>query len=131
MNNIRRPFIRRALNDIEDLSLMTSLISIYCGLFFISSMSPTSSSFNSNQDFYLNNTGQLILFAVILMSNVMFFLVWIIKFLTVMRSLIKERYSKIYVCLFLCCRQDKFDKENEKLAMEAKRETIIEKIEEV
>ena len=41
VNSMRRPFIARALNDIEDLSLMTSVITIYCGLFFISSKDKT------------------------------------------------------------------------------------------
>ena len=33
--------------------------------------------------------------------------------------------------IFLCGRRDKLDKENAKLAREAKRETIIEKIEDI
>lgn len=37
----------------------------------------------------------------------------------------------MYLCLFLCCREDKLQRETEDLAREAKRENIIEKIEEV
>lgn len=57
LNNMRRPFIARALNDMEDLSLMTSVITIYCGLFFISSKPKTSSDFDPDKDFYLNPEG--------------------------------------------------------------------------
>lgn len=37
----------------------------------------------------------------------------------------------MYLFLFLCCRKDKLVKEEAKIAREAKRETIIEKIEEI
>lgn len=37
VNNARRPFISRSLNDIEDLSLLTGIITIYCAVFFITS----------------------------------------------------------------------------------------------
>jgi hypothetical protein len=56
---------------------------------------------------------------------------WIFKFISIIRYLLKERNTKLYVILFLCCRNDKLAKEDEKLARESKRETIIEKIEEV
>ena len=128
---MRRPFAARALNDIESLSLMTSITTIYCGLFFISSKDPSSESFNSNKDFYLSDLGRIILFLVILIANIMFILLWTVKFLTQMRTLLKERFSRIYVTIFLCCRYDKLERENERLAREAKRETIIEKIEEI
>ena len=57
VNNLRRPFAVRALNDIEGISLMTSMITIYCGLFFIASKDKNSESFNANKDFYLDATG--------------------------------------------------------------------------
>ena len=83
MNSMKRPFIARALNDIEDLSLMTSVITIYCGLFFISSKDKTSSDFNPDKDFYLDPTGQLILFVVIVLANGAFFTVWLIKYIAI------------------------------------------------
>jgi hypothetical protein len=116
MNSMRRPFVARALNDIEDLSLMTSVVTIYCGLFFISSKDKTSSDFNPDKDFYLNATGQLILFCVIVIANFIFILTWVINYIVIMRMTIKEKFKTIYICLFLCCRMDKYEKENEKLA---------------
>jgi hypothetical protein len=101
---MRRPFVARALNDIEDLSLMTSVLTIYCGLFFISSKDKTSSDFNPDSDFYLDPTGQLILFMVIVLANFGFIVIWTVKYLYIMRFAIKEKYKKLYICLFLCCR---------------------------
>lgn len=128
---MRRPFANRALNDIEDLSLLTGIVTIYCAIFFISAKDPTSESFNPNTDFSLSDTDKLILFGVIVFGNAAFMLTWFFKFVAVIRLLLKERYSKIYVMVFLCCRQDKLEKENEQLAKIIKRETIIEKIEEI
>ena len=48
-----------------------------------------------------------------------------------MRSYIRERYIKIYVILFMCCRKDKLEIENARRAKEEKRENIIAKIEEI
>jgi len=131
INNLMRPFAARALNDIESISLITSIITIYCGLFFIASKDKNSESFNPNEDFYLDETGKLFFFLIILICNALFLLMWIFKFFFIMRSMIKERQPKIYVMLFLCCRKDKLEKEDALLAKEAKRETIIEKIEEI
>ena len=36
-NNNNRPFKQRQLNDIENMSVATQIITIYCGIFFISS----------------------------------------------------------------------------------------------
>ena len=131
LNNMRRPFANRALNDIEDMSLMTGIITIYCAIFYISSKDPQSESFNANKDFYLDNNGKLMLFAIIVLANVAFILTWVVRFVSVIRLLVKERSARIYIWCFLCCRKDKLEKENEQLAKILKRETIIEKIEEV
>jgi len=45
--------------------------------------------------------------------------------------MLKDNYQTIYVALFLCCNKDKLIKDEAKLAREAKREIIIEKIEDV
>lgn len=38
-NTKRKPFSTMILNDLETLSLITSMVTIYCGLFFISDIS--------------------------------------------------------------------------------------------
>ena len=128
---MRRPFISRTLNDIEDLSLITGIITIYCAIFFITSRSSNSVDFNSSTDYELSDEGALIIFGIIIAANLAFLLTWVAKFIGIIRALIKERYQRIYVCLFLCCRADKLHREGEEQAKEAKREGIIEKIEEI
>jgi hypothetical protein len=45
--------------------------------------------------------------------------------------MIKDNYRNIYIAVFLCCRKDKLQKDDAKIATDAKRETIIEKIEDI
>ena len=45
--------------------------------------------------------------------------------------MIKDNYKDIYIAVFLCCRKDKLQKDDAKIATDAKRETIIEKIEDI
>lgn len=68
---------------------------------------------------------------IIIIANIGFLALWCVKFLMTLRAMIKSQYPSLYLVLFLCCRRDKLVKEEAKIAREAKRETIIEKIEEI
>ena len=151
LNNTLRPFATRDLNDIEDLSMIAGIVTIYCGILFITNKDPSSPSFDPTSDFSLPTWGALLTFFVIIIANLVFVFTWAIKFIAIIRTIkkfnsisfnimnnhmcylkmIKERYSRLYLCLFLCCREDKFARETEDIAKESKRENIIEKIEEV
>jgi hypothetical protein len=48
-----------------------------------------------------------------------------------LKTMIKGSSPGLYVVLFLCCNRSKLIKDEVKLAREAKREIIIEKIEEI
>ena len=130
-NSTRRPFAARALNDIESFSLITQIVTIYCGLFFVSSKDKNSESFNRNSDFYLDDTGKFAFFIVIAVCNVGFILLWLTKYIQVIRVLIKEKHPRLYVYLFLCGRDDKMVLETAKCAKDLKKEAIIECIERI
>jgi hypothetical protein len=44
---MRRPFASRDLNDIEDVSMIAGIITIYCGIFFITNKDPASPYYDS------------------------------------------------------------------------------------
>lgn len=92
LNNMRRPFASRTLNDIEDLSLMTGIVTIYCGIFFITNKDSNSEAFNPAVDFSLPSWGSMMIFLIILLANLIFVLTWGFKFIGIIRSMIKERY---------------------------------------
>ena len=131
VNNIRRPFADRALNEIENLSLMTSTVTIYCGIFFLSAKDPDSLSFDKNKDFSLNATTSIFLFLLILGSNLLFTTIWVIKFYFIARDMIREKFPRLYIWIFLCCRKDRWVRENIQRAKKEKNESMIAKIEDV
>jgi len=128
-NSSNRPFSNRALNDIENLSLSTQIATIYCGIFFISSKDPSQSSFDKSKDFYLTANGQTFFFAIIAFCNIAFIVLWLTKFVAVIRVLIKEEYPRLYIVIFLCGRSDKMGLETVNRAKDVKKESIIESIE--
>jgi len=127
-NNTSRPFRQRQLNDIENMSVATQIITIYCGIFFISAK-PHDENFVGNRDFYLSETGKILLVMVIAFCNSFFILLWIMKFMEISREMIKRSSKRIYVYIFLCGRWDKLEKETARRAGVIKREKIIASIE--
>jgi hypothetical protein len=90
-----------------------------------------SQNFNPNTDFTMTDEQIYVFFFIIVIVNMVFFFVWCFKFLMSMKRMLKQTYPNIYIIIFLCCRRDKLEKDEVKLAREAKRETIIEKIEDI
>ena len=127
-NNSNRPFKARQLNDIENMSVATQIITIYCGIFFISAK-PRDENFNENADFELTEGGQILLVLVIAACNTFFILLWIIKFMEISREAIKTSFPRVYIFIFLCGRADKLDGETVRRAGVIKREKIIASVE--
>jgi hypothetical protein len=113
------------------LSLATQIVTIYCGIFFISAKDPDSQNFDKNKDFQLSDTGKLLFFGVIAFCNFAFMALWLVKFVVVIRVLIKDKYPNLYTVVFLCGRKDKMALENYRRARDIKKEAIIESIEAV
>lgn len=130
-NASRRPFQVRKLNDIEGMSLTTQLITIYCGVFFISAKDDSLDTFDVNNDFALSDDKKLFFFFIILACNVFFILFWASEFVDAYKNMIKKRTPGLYVTLFLCCRERKMKFENAKVATTFKRETIVQKVEDI
>lgn len=130
-NSGRRPFLNRALNDIENLSLITQLITIFCGIFFISARDPLSSNFDKNKDFSLDPVSQYIFFIVIAGCNLMFVVLWLLKLQDVIKDNLMSNFPKIYITLCLWGRMDQWKHEVYKRAKDKKKEAIIQNIENV
>jgi len=110
------------------MSVATQIITIYCGIFFISAKD-RDENFVENRDFHLSESGKILLVMAIALSNSLFILLWIMKFLDISREMIKRSSKRVYVYLFLCGRWDKLEKETARRAGVIKREKIIASIE--
>jgi hypothetical protein len=131
LNATLRPYNERALNEIEDVSLYTQIVTIYCGLFFISNIPDTDPSYDPTSSFSMSADTEAVLFSVIIVSNIVFIVMWVVSFVIAMKSKIKDGWPKTYLYCFLCGRKDKEPVDDEIIANNAKRETIIEKIEDI
>ncbi|CDW79966.1 UNKNOWN [Stylonychia lemnae] len=114
LNIKTKPFFLVVLNDLETLSLITSILSVYCGIYFVSNI-PQEFQEDIPQEvkagISLGKSTSLFFFAVILISNLLFFLYWILKFLSEVKVMLIKKFQKIYLCLFLCFDQQQLDKE--------------------
>eukprot|EP00347_Sterkiella_histriomuscorum_P011701 403371438 len=100
-NTFKQPFDNYHLNNLETLSLLSSALTIYCGIFYI-----------AGEDlFYLSEDGKLFLFGIIVAVNVLFFLYWFLKFSDQLRITLKKKAPKVYFVLFLCCNKRRQEKE--------------------
>ena len=107
LNTTLKPYSERALNEIEEVSLLTQIVTIYCGLFFISNVDPASAGYDSTTSLSMSDETKMVLFLVVMISNAAFVVLWIVKFIITMKSKIKSDYENLYIIFFLCCRKDK------------------------
>ncbi|CDW75877.1 UNKNOWN [Stylonychia lemnae] len=114
INFKKQPFNTLILNDLETLSLITSMITIYCGLFFI--LNKPKEWIEENPDYArgsvsLSTGFQRLFFALILVSNLLFFTYWSLRMYEEGKAKFREKFTKIYLALFLCFNQTKLEAE--------------------
>lgn len=105
VNSKKKPFSTIALNDLETLSLVTSMITVYCGLFFISDKPEEWIKNNpdySNSAIHLDNDTKLFFFAVIVFVNLIFFTYWSYKMYQEIKAKFRSKLPKIYLAMCLC-----------------------------
>ena len=109
-----RPYLSRQLNDLEQISLITSGITIYSGFFFLSSLDASSSLFDPIKDCKqlsvildeISNEGKWFFFLLIVFSNLVFLVSWSWNFFSELRGKCRVRFPNFYACLCLCCRKN-------------------------
>ena len=129
----KEPFALVALNDLEIFSLASSMITIYCGLFFIYDVPEGSKDYvNGSKNNKLISIVKLpewvkiLFFFFIVLSNMMFFLYWIYKMYIELKSLIIKKLGKIYLFLCLCMNKSKFDYEKKTIEIQEENELMRE-----
>jgi hypothetical protein len=80
----KKPYLSMSLNDLETISLITSSLSIYCGIFFITDIPskdlpnlPTS----VKSGVTLSEAMKFLFFVIIMVANLAFFGYWFYKML--------------------------------------------------
>ena len=106
-----RPFTSPRLNFLETLSLSVLGFSVYCSFFFLSSLSASSPDYEVGKDckyalnlVELSYSGRWFLFFGIVLSNLVFFFVWLSFLLRSTYRTLLFKHPRIFVCLCLCGR---------------------------
>jgi hypothetical protein len=109
LTSFKQPFANYYLNRLESLSLLSSTITVYCGLFYISDGSLKREflckKFKNYFIVKMTEDSKRFLFATIVISHIIFLIYWLLHFLQEMRTTIRARLPTIYLTLFLCCRK--------------------------
>jgi hypothetical protein len=114
VNSKKKPFSTIALNDLETLSLVTSMVTVYCGLFFITDKPEEWIKDNpdySNSAIHLDDETKLFFFAIIVIANLIFFIYWAYKMYQEIKAKFRSKLPKIYLAVCLCFNKRKLDQE--------------------
>ena len=93
--------------------MITSMLSIYCGIFFITDL--PEKWVKENPDYasgsvILDENTKLAFFVVIVVSNIVFFIYWSIKMLDEILEKIRKSLPKIYLYLCACGNKHKMNR---------------------
>ena len=89
----------------ESISIVTSLISIYCALYFISQNTEVEDQTKLSEEM------KVVLFLLILTSNMCFFTYWSACMFIELKAQLRTKFSKLYLILCLCGKVQKFEDE--------------------
>ena len=87
------------------MSLVTSIVSVYCGLYFVAS-----EDYDYVKDdpalyskaIYLSNSTQLFFFAIIVISNIVFFSYWLAQMYQEIKNKVRKIVPNLYMWTCLC-----------------------------
>lgn len=126
----KKPYLSLAINELETISLVTSSLSIFCGIFFISSI-PASDIPNIPESvkgtIVLSDNMKFALFAVIVAANVLFFSSWIYNMIKEIHSTLIKKFEKVYLALVLCGNRTKMEQLKNRQRIEEENENLREK----
>ncbi|CDW75586.1 UNKNOWN [Stylonychia lemnae] len=125
-----KPYSTLELNNLEIVSIVTSMISIYCGMFFITDL--PEKWVKENPDFskgavILDPNTKLAFFIIIVSSNGFFFCYWIIKMIDEIIQKIRNSFPKIYLFMCACGDVNKLDRQRQLFDVQQQNQIIQEK----
>ena len=109
-----RPYTRRAYSNLECLSLIVTLLTIYFGIFFISDATKFEESDRTTKyGWTATYSARIFFFVVIIIANAVFLVYWVILIAIDLRSNLRAKHEHIYLSLCLCKNRGKLEKEKD------------------
>ncbi len=112
------------------MSLLASMITVYCGIFYIVDISSTDASSGETvtlSGIKLDESTRLFFFFLIIFSNLAFFIYWFIMVYFEIKSMLVKKFGRIYVMLCLCGNFNKLVKMHEQIQVHEENEVLREK----
>jgi hypothetical protein len=125
----KKPYVSIALNDLETFSLITSAVSIYCGIFFITDIPAKDLKqipASVKGIVSLSEGMRLVFFFIIMLSNIVFFGYWLYKMLQEVKNTLVKKFEKVYLHVFLCGDRIKLEKEKHQQKIDEENENLRE-----
>lgn len=125
----KKPYVSMALNDLETFSLITSAVSIYCGIFFITDIPAKDLKqipASVKGIVSLSEGMRLVFFFIIMLSNIVFFGYWLYKMLQEVKNTLVKKFEKVYLHVFLCGDRIKLEKEKHQQKIDEENENLRE-----
>ena len=129
LNMRKKPFVSLTINDLETISLLTSASTIYCGVFYISNVSPEDKAnmpSTVTNSVSLSPSMSLIFFLLIMAANLAFFFYWIYKMIQEVKNTFIKKFEKVYLALCLCGDRSTLEKMKNKIAIDEENELLRE-----
>lgn len=129
LNMRKKPFVSLTINDLETISLLTSAITIYCGVFYISNVSADDKAAmpaSVKNSVTLSPTMSLIFFLMIMAVNMGFFGYWVYKMLQEVKNTLVKKFEKPYLMVCLCGDRATLEKQKNKQAVDEENEMLRE-----
>ncbi len=126
----KKPYLSMSLNDLETISLITSSLSIYCGIFFITdipSKDVPSLPTSVKSSITLSEPMKFLFFVIIMVANLAFFGYWFFKMMQEVRNTVITKLEKLYLYLFLCGDKIKLEKIKNQIKIDEENELLREK----
>ena len=135
------PFSFHSLNDMEMLSILTWMLTIYWGLFFLSDMPEVYNSTDSSVKeadngckfrliiscvVRLDTGSKFLFFFVILFSNIIFFLYWTYKMYEEIKNTMRTNLRQVYLCICLCGNKKRLEEEVKKRVIQDENDVLKE-----
>lgn len=113
LNMTKQPFQTETLNHLEIMSLLASMVTVYCGIFYIVDIDVTdadSGATSSSSGIEVDETTKVFFFFVIVIANIAFLAYWIFKMIEEVKSMLVKKFSFIYTMVCLCGHKEKYER---------------------
>jgi hypothetical protein len=124
------PFQTMILNRLEIMSLLASMITVYCGIFYIVDISSTNLETGETSllsGVKLDESTRLFFFFLIIISNLSFLIYWAVMIYFEIRSMLIKKLGTLYAMFCLCSNNNKLEKLIEQISINEENETLREK----